>query len=125
VAAAAIDGAAPSTTAPGAFVYAGVNTGSAGMVPSRTKVLVIFTGSVQNNTVNAICQLGIGIDTTGGPTINATSTMAVANNVTQITTALIHTATLTGHTYYGLWYTNAGTMNRYGTISILVLAIQQ
>lgn len=107
--------AAPSGGLPaGSWVYTALNLSISGLLTNQSYVLVTFTFTMQVGTVGALIGIGIGLDSSTGPTTYMHGQNYLANGlVTQFLT-FVHTATATSHTYYGLSYVNSGTASMVG-----------
>lgn len=99
----------------GAWAYIGGGIGIGGII-GQTLVLNIVSITLQANTVGAIINVGIGVDTTGSATWSTAASMPIANTLVQMTVVALHTLSAASHGYYPLILTNAGTINTYSII---------
>jgi len=85
-----------------------------GLIPNKSYVLVIMTLTHSYTAGGVAGGIGIGIDTVAGPSSYTHFLAQTANVQYAPTVSLLHQATATGHTYYGLIYTGSASANVNG-----------
>jgi len=109
----------------GAWSYTNHVAGVAGLYPGASLTYVIFTIGVQASTVNALLGVAIGVDTTASPTWYCHGSQPTANGVVNMVVSGLHLATGSAHNYYGLVYTNVGTIAAYGVCQIWAVSFHR
>lgn len=101
---------------PGGVIYSGGGIGVGGLIPGASVIISIVNVAIYDSVLTAILNVGTSVDIVTALNLgNASATVAVANAVIPMTSALVHGATATSHTYYPLTYANAGTHGLYST----------